>query len=431
MAASIALAPSSKRLPGDTARCTAQSKKADASAVGANPPASFPIVARTMRSISSGTAGGAGCGPGFTVSACASEPIDAPAATGAILSRAAGPPSCRAGLCIGHPRFGALVSISPALHRGRPGWPDHQVVIDGPHTGRDLRKHVDGMLFRRRVDDAPQVDGSLENRDTDERGFCPRFAVEPGHHVLPDGGVIGLHVRHSIAQSRERLQQISAADDTDEPAVMNDRNAFDALTLQYRRELGNRRIRTGRDHIVRHDIGDPARMRLHVFGREGLVRGECLEPPRLVVACFVLGTIDEVALADDAEQLSAGTDHGNRADLIDQQQVGDLPNGGVRGSDDDVRNHHVGRFHGASSNVDAFHPMQSDRVIGIDLNQTSPPGRNRMWIHNGFGSFRRTIRRRCEIRAMITNSRTGALGEARWISTIPCFAWRWRSASAC
>jgi hypothetical protein len=98
--------------------------------------------------------------------------------------------------------------------------------------------------------------------------------------------------------------QIGAAYDTDELAVLDDRNAFDALALEESGDFGERRLFGNRNRSRRHEFADLLPVRFgEFFGKRGRA-GHRLQPPRPMLFGANLRPMNQVGLAEHAYQIA-------------------------------------------------------------------------------------------------------------------------------
>jgi hypothetical protein len=120
-----------------------------------------------------------------------------------------------------------------------------------------------------------------------------------------------------------RADDVCPAYDTDNLALSHDRHALDPLRLQQRRDVAKVHVLGDSHDIACHEVLHRTAMRFDVFARE--VGGEMVEPPRtpaLTVATrgADFGTVQQVALTDDADQTSTRIDDWGAADAAFRKQ---------------------------------------------------------------------------------------------------------------
>jgi hypothetical protein len=86
-------------------------------------------------------------------------------------------------------------------------------------------------------------------------------------------------------------------------------------------------------------------MRLHVVGRERVGPDEGAQPPRAAPFRAGFRPMQQIAFADDADDLSVVVDHRDGADLMSEEGFCNALDGGVRARGDDRGNHDVAGFH--------------------------------------------------------------------------------------
>src|SRR6516225_10758759 len=68
------------------------------------------------------------------------------------------------------------------------------------------------------------------------------------------------------------------------------------------------------------------------------------EPPLALCVPFSFVTPDEVTLADHADRSAGIIEDGNRADVVFEEKLRDIPNRRIRGRRDDGARHHLTRI---------------------------------------------------------------------------------------
>src|SRR5262245_62014497 len=94
---------------------------------------------------------------------------------------------------------------------------DHQVVVHRADPRRYLGEDVHGLLLRRRLNDAPQLDVAILDGHADEGGPCPALVAQPRHDTLADLRIVRPSLRSLVLEAGKSLQQVRPADDSDQP----------------------------------------------------------------------------------------------------------------------------------------------------------------------------------------------------------------------
>src|SRR5215469_16375672 len=117
------------------------------------------------------------------------------------------------------------------------------------------------------------------NRDISISKTGPLLVLEPRQQLEANLAICLIVMIDASDHRSERLDQIGAADDADELAVLDDRDAPDALALKESGDLRERRLFSNRDLARRHDFADLLAVRLGEFlGKRGR-SGHRLQPP--------------------------------------------------------------------------------------------------------------------------------------------------------
>jgi hypothetical protein len=139
-----------------------------------------------------------------------------------------------------------------------------------------------------------------------------------------------------LVRAQEHAQQVAAADDADEPAlVVDDGQPPDVVRVHQARGGGDGDVRAYRDGGRGHQLPRGQR-RVLLPVRPPAPGHRCVQPPR----CAGLGG-EQVGLGDDPGHLTAHLQHGHAADPVLGQQPGDLL----------VRRDPVHRDHGSRHHV--------------------------------------------------------------------------------
>src|SRR5262245_11014360 len=96
----------------------------------------------------------------------------------------------------------------------------------------------------------------------------PPLLLQLRHQLEPDLAVRLVGLVELTDDGSQRLNKVGAADDPDQPAVLDHGNALDALAFEQRGYLGKRCVLGDRDYPRRHDFADFFAMRLGEIGGE-------------------------------------------------------------------------------------------------------------------------------------------------------------------
>src|SRR4029077_15669231 len=118
------------------------------------------------------------------------------------------------------------------------------------------------------------------------------------------------------------VQQVGTADDTHEPAVAEHRDTLDVMALQQFGDFIERRVLVHGKRVSRHYRPGGAAQRLFVGHR--LASEDRLQPPRTPPPGATCLGAQQVALADNADDLSRAVDDRYGTDPVLQQQTHDV-----------------------------------------------------------------------------------------------------------
>lgn len=115
-----------------------------------------------------------------------------------------------------------------------------------------FRENPRGPAASRRLDITPKMHDPISDRHGHIQSFQAGIFTEPDKNAASDGFVTsGRIVRFCRVNY---LQKVGAADDADEIAVPQDRNALDAAVLHEPGNTGKGRIFVDRDRLGCHDV---------------------------------------------------------------------------------------------------------------------------------------------------------------------------------
>jgi hypothetical protein len=140
-------------------------------------------------------------------------------------------------------------------------------------------------------------------------------------------------------------QEIRAADDSNEFAVVYDWHAFDPPCLHQIGDFAESRQFADVDDVARHDVGQSSGVGLDVFGRQSRVRREPLAPTRVLALGAGFGPAQQIAFGDDPHKLAMPVYDGNAAYAMIDHERGNVLDRHFRRSRDDTPCHYINRPH--------------------------------------------------------------------------------------
>jgi phosphomethylpyrimidine synthase len=159
--------------------------------------------------------------------------------------------------------------------------------------------------------------------------------------AVPDLGVLPCGRFARPGRLRQGLNQIGAAHDADELAVLHDRDPLDAIGLEQIGDFGNGCLRRRRDYMAGHDVAHLTGMLPYELCRCRIGIGEQREPPGAATAGSGFGAMHEVAFADNAKQVSRCVDDRHRADAVLEERSCDIGDAACFGDRNDTTGHDV------------------------------------------------------------------------------------------
>src|SRR5690606_27490245 len=122
-----------------------------------------------------------------------------------------------------------------------------QVIHHLPHARRALGRDLEGPALRLRADEAPELRHAVGHDDVQGSGAGPGLVLDAPQQRLANLSVVQGLGRAARAPADQSAQQVGAADDADERAVLQNRHPLDAVALEQGRQLGERRVRRRRN----------------------------------------------------------------------------------------------------------------------------------------------------------------------------------------
>ena len=223
-----------------------------------------------------------------------------------------------------------------------------EVLDHAPDAAHVLGQQARGSPATGRLDISPEVHDPVGNSGRDIEAFQPGVVAEPGKNAAADRVVAGGQVVLSCRE--DGLEKIPATDDADQFAVAQNGKALDAAFVHDPRRARHRRILIDADGVGRHRVPHPPGAPLHI-GCRNFVRSEPCIGLRRGGPAAQLRPPDQVALADDADQLSLVVDDRNAADIIVEHHTGCLSDAVVRRYAHDPCRHYVLDVHARYSGM--------------------------------------------------------------------------------
>ena len=155
------------------------------------------------------------------------------------------------------------------------------------------------------------------------------------------------------------MQQVGAADDSDELLVTHHGKPFDPVLFHQLHDLFERRVFGDGVWLRCHDIRDLAGMRVDIFVRQAAGSDQKIEPVRPTPLRRRLGSAQEIAFRDDAEELSIGIDDRQAADFMPQHQLHGLQDRCIRPDRENRPCHDVFGVHRTSPLIGMLSSVQS------------------------------------------------------------------------
>ena len=208
--------------------------------------------------------------------------------------------------------------------------------------GEDLERGAFALVG----DAAIEVDDPGCDPDIDARARPPGLLLDLGEDVVADLAIGQRGLPGWLWQVlQQRLQQIGAADDADEPPLRDHRQALDMVTLHQPDHFGERVLRRHRNDIRAHHHADFLRVGLGVFLGEAARRDQDFEPSRMAALGPGLGPTQDVAFGNDAHHPPGFIDHGQPADPVPQHPPRRVGDRGFRLYGDHPPGHDIGHIH--------------------------------------------------------------------------------------
>src|SRR5580704_10028632 len=200
---------------------------------------------------------------------------------------------------------------------------------------------------------------------------CPIFMAEFAEKSGTDRPVVALALARQRTLCRaERANEISSADDADDLAVTRDWDALDPPRFQQCGDITQIGLLGHGHDVLRHDILDRATVRFDVLA--GALGSEMVEPPRTAALAMAVrgadfGAVQQVALADDADELAARINYRGAAYAPFREKRRQVPNGCARIDRNNIGCHHVHCAHRIPPCCSIHGRFPDSRFIGHNI----------------------------------------------------------------
>lgn len=201
-----------------------------------------------------------------------------------------------------------------------------------------LRDDARGPPARGCFDLAPKMYDPVGDRDGYIQSFQTRVLPKANKDAAPNGFIASC--RLILPCGKNRLQQVGATDDADQFSISYYRDALDAAFPHQTGNTLDGRILIDGGGFGRHDVANPPRT--SPYKRGGPIIGVG-HPVAHQYGCFTaeLRSPEQVALADDAQQVSFIVDDWYAAHVMFEHKPGGLPDAVVRRQFDDFGRHDI------------------------------------------------------------------------------------------
>src|SRR5215469_14731410 len=123
------------------------------------------------------------------------------------------------------------------------------------------------------------MDNAVGDGNVSTAEIGPSLFLKPGQQFEPDLTVAFVVLVDAADHRCERLDQIGTANHADEFAVLDDRDALDAVTLEQRSDFRERGVLRDRSGARSHDLAHFLAVRLGKFCGERAGTGYRFQPP--------------------------------------------------------------------------------------------------------------------------------------------------------
>ena len=137
----------------------------------------------------------------------------------------------------------AMAAIRPRAIRAARSVRRNHLVGDFAHAGDCLGEGEQRLVFFGRSDETPKMHHLIGDDDIAFAEIGPGLVGQPGEDRVPDipirRRILGRRLKAGLRRSK-RLDKVGAADDSDELAILEDRNPLDAVLFEDVGELPER-----------------------------------------------------------------------------------------------------------------------------------------------------------------------------------------------
>src|SRR5262245_11326955 len=185
-------------------------------------------------------------------------------------------------------RPGALLVFLRQKHHAGHRFDPREMIVHGFHAGHILGRDDKRFALPIIGDHAPKTDYAIAHHHIDVGG--PPLLGTLGYDLLADCCVVAGRWLELTRDAPQRMKEIGSADDTDELAVLHDRQPLHAMTLHQAHNFLKWRL--GRDGLDLgcHDLSDLLPRCLHVFSSQTAGAEQEFQPARPLTLSSKLAT---------------------------------------------------------------------------------------------------------------------------------------------
>src|SRR5262249_6334605 len=158
----------------------------------------------------------------------------------------------------------------------------------------------------------------VSHHHIDARG--PSLLGTLGYDLLTDCCVVASRWFEVARDAPQRMEEIGAADDTDELAILHDRQPLHAMTLHHVYDVLKRRVGSDGFGGGCHDLRALLPGCLPVPRSQTAGAEQEFQPARPLTLSPELATPQKIAFCHDSDELTVIVDHRQSADLVLQHQ---------------------------------------------------------------------------------------------------------------
>ena|SRR6516225_11236957 len=151
------------------------------------------------------------------------------------------------------------------------------MVFDASDAWSVFGGNTQCLAFLLRSYNAPKMHEAIRDDNVRFAAVCPSLLTQIGQQAAAYQAVAVITGQVSSAAG-QYSEEIGAADNPDELAVVQDRHALDASGLHQIGYFAESRQLGDADYVTAHDIGDSSCMRLDEFTGQTRIRREPLAP---------------------------------------------------------------------------------------------------------------------------------------------------------